>query len=260
MPAQEALQTRVEEEAQENLARVAQHHDERHQRPAGATDGDMRFLVAAGVPLSRIKHVAPDASYSFGRGKLQTEERLAWRSTNRWKSFDVKCLRNRLSSAVAAQVRAAGGRRVAVLLSGGIDSTIIAHEAAKVGVREAWTIAVHEEAPDALAVRTVAQRLGLDWTLGDHRAAGAGDRHSDWRDFRTGASSKKSRCRFACSRSLTEPGCALCLRAPADEVFVGYTHLFGRVHVTEMQQRFVSSHYRFDLCVQQGGDGLWRRA
>ena len=35
----------------------------------------------------------------------------------------------------------------------------------------------------------------------------------------------------------------------ADEVFVGYTHLFGRVRVTEMQQRFVSSHYRFDLPV-----------
>jgi asparagine synthetase B (glutamine-hydrolysing) len=33
----------------------------------------------------------------------------------------------------------------------------------------------------------------------------------------------------------------------ADEVFVGYTHLFGRTHPTEMQQRFVSSHYRFDL-------------
>ena len=38
MAAQEALHAGVEEEAQKDLARVAQHHDERHQRTAGAAD------------------------------------------------------------------------------------------------------------------------------------------------------------------------------------------------------------------------------
>ena len=41
MAAQEALHARIEEEAQEDLARVAQHHDEGHQRTARAADREM---------------------------------------------------------------------------------------------------------------------------------------------------------------------------------------------------------------------------
>jgi hypothetical protein len=41
MAAQEVLQARIQEEAEENLARVAQHHDERHQRPARPADRQM---------------------------------------------------------------------------------------------------------------------------------------------------------------------------------------------------------------------------
>ena len=37
-PAQEVLHACVEEKAQEDLARVAQHHDERHQRTSGPAD------------------------------------------------------------------------------------------------------------------------------------------------------------------------------------------------------------------------------
>ena len=41
MAAQEVLHPGVEEEAQEDLARVAQHHDERHQRTPRAADLEM---------------------------------------------------------------------------------------------------------------------------------------------------------------------------------------------------------------------------
>ena len=51
MAAQEALQARIEEEAQEDPARVAQHHDEGHQWPAGATDGEMAEVTPVDLAL-----------------------------------------------------------------------------------------------------------------------------------------------------------------------------------------------------------------
>ena len=41
MTAQKVLHTRIEEEAQEDLARVAQHHDESHQRAPCTADGEV---------------------------------------------------------------------------------------------------------------------------------------------------------------------------------------------------------------------------
>jgi hypothetical protein len=51
MSAQEALQARIEEEAQKDPARVAQHHDEGHQWPAGATDGEMTEVAPVHLAL-----------------------------------------------------------------------------------------------------------------------------------------------------------------------------------------------------------------
>ena len=41
MAAQEVLHPGIREEAQEDLPRVAEHHDERHQRAARPADGEM---------------------------------------------------------------------------------------------------------------------------------------------------------------------------------------------------------------------------
>jgi hypothetical protein len=41
MAAQEVLHSGIEEEAQEDVARIAQHHDKGHQRTAGAADHEM---------------------------------------------------------------------------------------------------------------------------------------------------------------------------------------------------------------------------
>ena len=56
MTAQEVLHAGVQEEAQKNLARVAQHHDERHQRPPRSAD----LEVAKVGPLCREPDYAED--------------------------------------------------------------------------------------------------------------------------------------------------------------------------------------------------------
>ncbi len=51
MAAQEVLHPGVEEEAQKDLARVAEHHDERHQRTAGAADLQMAEMAPVDLRL-----------------------------------------------------------------------------------------------------------------------------------------------------------------------------------------------------------------
>ena len=51
MATQEVLHPGVREEAQEDLARVAEHHDERHQRTPGAADFEMAEMSPVHLPL-----------------------------------------------------------------------------------------------------------------------------------------------------------------------------------------------------------------
>ena len=65
MSAQEAFQACIEEEAQEDPARVAQHHDEGHQRPAGVPNGEMTEVPPVNLPLLAWK--TAQAQIGFGR-------------------------------------------------------------------------------------------------------------------------------------------------------------------------------------------------
>jgi len=65
MAAQKALDPRVEEEAQEDLARIAQHHDEGHQRTAGTTNGEMAEVPP--VHLALLARKTAQAQIGLGR-------------------------------------------------------------------------------------------------------------------------------------------------------------------------------------------------
>jgi asparagine synthase (glutamine-hydrolysing) len=208
---------------------------------------EIKFLVAAGVPLRLALHVQPDREYHFQKKQLSIVTRPSWQPTNRWHSFDSGRLRRRIERAVASQVQAVDQQRVAVLLSGGVDSTIVAYEAAKSGVRQAWTVAVDESAADAIAASLVAKRLGLDWTLLLAPPA------QPELGVVTGETANRSIVEELClqihlMQELARAGVRVVLTGTgADEVFLGYAHLLGRVHVTELQKRFVCTHYRYDL-------------
>jgi hypothetical protein len=61
---QEVLHPGVREEAQEDLARVAEHHDERHQWPPRAADLEMAEMSPIDLPLLAGK--AAQAQIGFG--------------------------------------------------------------------------------------------------------------------------------------------------------------------------------------------------
>jgi len=64
--AQEVLHPGVREEAQEDLARVAEHHDERHQRAAGPADGEVAEVPP--VHLRLFPRQATQAQVGLGFG------------------------------------------------------------------------------------------------------------------------------------------------------------------------------------------------
>jgi hypothetical protein len=66
MAAQEVLHAGVQEEAQENLPRVGQHHDEGHQRAAGAADLEMPKM--APIDLGLFAGQGAQAQVGLGRG------------------------------------------------------------------------------------------------------------------------------------------------------------------------------------------------
>jgi len=125
---------------------------------------EIKTLVSSGVPLRSIRHVKPCNIYRFKAG-LQISPRGLLTSHNRWNSFNPDKLRQRIKKAVKEQAPSVDLRNVGILISGGIDSTIIACEAALLGIRRAWTIVADPNSIDAIRARIIADKFNLDWTI-----------------------------------------------------------------------------------------------
>ena len=207
---------------------------------------EIKTLVSAGVPLRFIRHVEPCNLYRFKAG-LQISPTRLLTSRNRWNSFDPDRLRQRIKKAVNEQALSVDLQSVGILISGGIDSTIIAYEAALLGIRRAWTIVADPNSIDAVRARIIADKFNLDWTLiiAQPRRPEIG--------IIMGEVSNRSIVEELClhvllAQLLSKEGIRVVLTGTgADEVFVGYGHLLGRVHKTLLQERFLRSLYRYDL-------------
>ena len=72
--AQEARHPGVQEEAQEDLARMAQHHDERHQRAACPADREMAEMSPVHLRLLAGQAAQPQIRLGLGRGRWQRDQ------------------------------------------------------------------------------------------------------------------------------------------------------------------------------------------
>jgi len=207
---------------------------------------EVKTLVVAGIPLAAISHVRPGILYEFD-GVLRAAPYAAPRSRNRWKTFSAEVLRGRIARAVQSHIESADLQQVGILLSGGIDSTIIAWHASRLGVRRAWTIAVDRFAPDVIAAEQVAGRLGLDWEC----------ICSNPRPIELGVVAaevvnrsvlEESCLHIVLANHLSQRGVRIALTGSgADELFIGYSHLFRRMPKHLLQQRFLTEYFKLDL-------------
>jgi len=211
-----------------------------------AVASEVKTLVVAGIPLAAISHVRPGILYEFD-GVLKTTPYAAPRSRNRWKTFAVEALRGRIARAVQSHIRSVDLQEVGILLSGGIDSTIIAWHASQLGVRRAWTIAVDRHAPDVIAAEQAATRLDLDLEC----------ICSEPRPIELGVVAaevvnrsilEESCLHIVLARHLSQRGIRVVLTGSgADELFIGYAHLFRRMPKHLLQQRFLNEYFKLDL-------------
>ena len=72
--AQEVLHARIEEEAQEDLPRVAQHHDERHQRPARTADVEVSEMSPVDLGLFARQGTQPQIGFRLGARPVAGDE------------------------------------------------------------------------------------------------------------------------------------------------------------------------------------------
>jgi asparagine synthase (glutamine-hydrolysing) len=148
---------------------------------------------------------------------------------------------------VLSHIQSVDLQQAGVLLSGGIDSTIIAWHASQLGIRKAWTVAVHRHSLDAIAAEHAAGRLGLEWEcfcceptpveLGVVAA-----------EVVNRSVLEECCLHIALARHLSQRGIRVVLTGSgADELFVGYAHLFRRMPKELLQQRFVNEYFKLDL-------------
>ena len=207
---------------------------------------EIKILVSAGVPLRFIHHVRPCNLYRL-KGGLQISPTRLLTARNRWNSFNPDILHQRIAKAVKEKTTSVDLQRIGLLISGGIDSTIIAYEASLLGIRRAWTIVADPNSIDAVRARIIADKFNLDWTLiiAQPRSPEIG--------IIMGEVSNRSIVEELClhvilAQLISKDGIRVVLTGTgADEVFIGYSHLLGRVHKTLLQERFLLSLYRYDL-------------
>jgi asparagine synthase (glutamine-hydrolysing) len=207
---------------------------------------EVKALVVAGIPLAAISHVRPGVLYEFD-GVLKATPYAAVRSRNRWKTFDAEVLRGRIARAVHSHIKSVDLQQVGVLLSGGIDSTIIAGHASQLGVRRAWTIAVDPLAPDVIAAEHVASRLGLEWECicCEPRPVELGVVAAE---VVNRSILEESCLHIVLASHLSKRGVRVVLTGSgADELFIGYGHLFRRMPKHLLQQRFLNEYFKLDL-------------
>jgi hypothetical protein len=65
-PLRQVLHACVEKEAQEDQARIAQHHDERHQRAAGTADGEVAEMRPVNLGLLAGQSAQAQIGFRFG--------------------------------------------------------------------------------------------------------------------------------------------------------------------------------------------------
>lgn len=213
---------------------------------------EVKQLVAFGIPVHKISTTVPGVLYRYNvvRNDLTNEDYHSFSFLNCDDSFSIPLLRELIQESVKKKYQSINLQQSALLLSGGLDSAIMAYELSQLGLRETYTVVVAKDTPDYRSAEAVCRKLGLNF---NPVIAGELD----------------PRCAIAVTeisnRSIVEEMCCHIILANqlgkrnvrvvftgcgADELFVGYQHLLryrSRETRSNMQREFVRNYYKMDL-------------
>lgn len=211
---------------------------------------EIKQLVAVGAPLKQIKPALPGVLYTFRNEELSSISYHSWTFANNATEFDAEQLRKLIRKSVHEHYATIDLQQSAVLLSGGLDSTIIAYELAQLGLKEAYTIGLDSKCLDFETARRTSKQLGLQ-----HHAIVVSKLDTDCAVAVTEVKNRSvveaSCCHIALSNLLNEKNVRVVFSGSgADEVFVGYQHLLrfvGKQNRNSLQRCFVEKYHAVDL-------------
>lgn len=211
---------------------------------------EIKQLVAIGAPLKEVEAAQPGVIYEFRNDTLFSATYHDWSFTNNALDFDAEYLRHLVRESVREHYTTIDLQRSALLLSGGLDSTIIAYELSRLGLKEAYTVGITHDCIDFLTAQRTCERLGLR-----HTTVVASELDTDCAIAVTEVSNRSVVEEFCCHIALSNALRANNVRvvfsgSGADEMFVGYQHLL-RFYTKEnrnfLQQHFIGKHHTLDL-------------
>jgi asparagine synthetase B (glutamine-hydrolysing) len=120
---------------------------------------EIKQLAALGYSLKEIQSVLPGRLYVYteqeGAALSFTYSQIDF-AQQRTPFTDAEKLRGYVAESVRERVNSNDLQRSAVLLSGGLDSSIIAYEASRLGIKDAYTVALDAASSDFVSAREVA--------------------------------------------------------------------------------------------------------
>ncbi len=211
---------------------------------------EIKHLIAIGMTPKEIEAARPGTLYVMRASELASHTYHAWSFTNDQLLFEPEHLRKLVRKSVEEHYAANNLQRSAVLLSGGVDSTIIAYELAQLGVKDAYTAGLDRDCIDLAMARNIAGQLGLT-----HHEVLISETNTDCAIAVTEVSNRAiveaACCHIALSNVLNEHDIRVVFSGSgADEIFVGYQHLLRFCRKAErrgLQRYFVERYYSFDL-------------
>lgn len=214
---------------------------------------ELKQLVAVGIPYQQIKSCLPGVLYCYdvAAGTLEETTYHAFDYNKpRTKYYHTDDIRGLIRQSTALKLGAMHLQRPALLLSGGVDSAIMAYELSRLGLTEAFTVSSGPDSVDFTNAETTAARYGLHLTKVVCKSFDI-ETSIAMAETRNRSMAEEYVCHLALAKCLADHGYRVVFSgAGADELFVGYSYylrFLNKERHHEVQQRFIQNYHKMDL-------------
>jgi len=223
--------------------------------PCLSIASEMKQLLVCGALLNKIKPCAPGKlyHYSFATGALEVETYHAFDYTQaRTDVVDYEKIRKLLRRSCKKKYGAVALQQTALLLSGGVDSAIIAYELSKLGITQAFTVSIDLDSIDFRTAEVAAAQCGLHLTKVLCKTLDP-DRSIVMSESKNRSVVEEYVCHLALAKCLAEQNYRVVFTGSgADEIFVGYPYylrFFSRNNMSLLQSKLIESYHSRELRV-----------
>jgi len=213
---------------------------------------EIKQFCALGINIKDVVPALPGVLYKYDieRDVLSFENYHNWNFLNNRIRFDTRKIVQLIKKSVFEKYSTIDLQKSALLLSGGLDSAILAFELAHLGLKTTFTVAADTEALDLKTAKAICDLLNLDFnpiivnSLKPHCAIAVSETSNR-------SIVEEMTCHIVLGNVIRKNGIQVVFSGcGADEIFVGYQHLLryrNKQTRKKLQADFVNSYYKMDL-------------